>query len=517
MENRVDFAVCRRIQDLGLRAYGLRARFLIVSPLLFSCGTAWAQSSGTAWPQPLQSMIESRSTLFKTAWINWSMETPFQRDLSYDVTSCYAQNGDFGMTQRKRPVKEEDYRRPAPSYTWSAFRYLLESGGRYWRGIEGAARINVAEPAHTHFEFLRDVRLLGLLDSLGGGEREDFQPATAIENALRKQGSADPVFESKILPNGLYDVTARLDENREMEWQIDQNMDWSPVLFRQTTRPAGQDPRKVEIRLEYQQYDGRWFPSQATYYDGNDVPTWIITIADAEFDRPYHPKQIDKRQWLDIVAGTNVSWIGGPHEGGPFVFDGVDSILSFDEQVKRQRNGTLDFTEFQHRALDGEPRGVLPSRDPKGYDLNSRTQKSPRLWENYTRSFVRVNRLSDEQARKAWEVLRDCQVRAFTYLDSIKENLNDLSHDRALATATINRQNGDSAFAQAAEQELIQLQDREERLMSKVESIFKDLLKPGLFKLLTDEQLKAEAARDFAKVRPEKADAESVQTSRGRE
>lgn len=317
-------------------------------------------------------------------------------------------------------------------------------------------------------------------------------------------------FRERRIDGGRIEVTAASSSGDLTTWEIDPSLDWAPVRVQRSRNGA----LTFETKMEYQHFDDRWFlRSLSATYDGK--PICRVEIEAAEFDQPHHMQKLSVDDVMPMPMGTNFS-IDGP--GGTYrmlyyVGNGryidVDDRAGYDEL---RRKGLLDFSAFGAMLDENKenPPGRFPKVDEKGYYNDPKTAREPRLWENYTRSFIAVNKLDEKQARAAWEVLRDCQRRAFEHLDNIKESLKDLREDRAEAQSAIKGEFGDSQSAQNAEQELVQLEERENKLMEKVEAIFKDLLRPGLFKLLTPEQRKAEAARNFAQVRPEKLTAEAA-------
>ncbi len=97
-------------------------------------------------------------------------------------------------------------------------------------------------------------------------------------------------------------------------------------------------------------------------------------------------------------------------------------------------------------------------------------------WEAYTRQFIMKHRLNGDQGRKAWDLCRDCEKIARSYLDTRRTDVDDWQQRLEASRSA-------SVEEQAREKE--KLDRRRTELVAPIDRIFEDRLKPGLDKLPT--------------------------------
>lgn len=450
-------------------------------------------------PVELEKMIESRATIFKSARIVWSYQYA-SRDNGRVIErfqSEYAENGDVALTALPLEREFENPQQAKAPFRWSERRQVSQANGDQWQYVEFSPGAGLTHPGSEYPMAFEDIRTLAQTPTFSRNTtRESLDPFQHLETALTLDGAEIQHYDVRIVDDDHIRVTANMNTGRVFEWDVDPARNWAPL---RAALYNADGSLESEMVTDYAIVDDRWFPSSAELRRP-DQPIRIIEVEYAEFDKPWHAAGISVADALGMIPGTNI--------GSRYAFDGEAAVATDDPRYKR-----IDWMRFYHWLKEecGPCPGCELKRDEKGYYNDPRTAREPKLWENYTRSFIAANKLDAKQTKAAWEVLQDCRRRAYEYLDKIKDNLKDLREDRAKARAVISSEFGDSQSAERAKQELLELDDREERLMDKVESIFNDLLRPGLFKLLTAEQIKAEAARNFAKVKPETLTAEAAE------
>lgn len=236
----------------------------------------------------------------------------------------------------------------------------------------------------------------------------------------------------------------------------------------QTSEPGG-GRWTTDVHCELGELDGYWFPTKVefhtrAYRDGRD-PVATYKVKHAEFNRPEHPKYFTTE---DI----------GIAKGSPVVFCDRNGT----EKDYGVCNGLRFATPAEFAAQQAAEQAAAREPSQTGVAGWSRRESD---WEAYTRRFIERYRLNEDQAQRAWRILRDCQRRREEYLGRTKEQI-------AAVESEIETARRDSA---APPTRLAELEQRLARLLAPVDEIFRTRLVPRLETLPTAAQRRAAAGQ----------------------
>lgn len=335
--------------------------------------------------------------------------------------------------------------------------YLYDAG-RLWESCEDAPYATAYVPGVGN-NLVIDPRTLGVSGAV------DFR---GIEEALWLDGaSSEPTRYSEYEEDGLIVVTGQRDGGAVRQWWIDPRRGWNPVRVRYLSTHGWWS----ESRSTLEQLDGVWFPEKVEYYtslwkDG-EQPRTTYTVHDAKFNHPDQPHDFTPAD-IGIVEGTILEQL---NEMRRFVAQGTF-------------NGH-DFVPFKQYVDDlvAQQQPVQPPRTAD--DCTARMEKVTRIeseWEAYTRRFIERYALNEDQAEKAWQILKDCQSQANSYLTRRRQDLK-LLDDKTSDLARLPE--AERATHAAA---ILQVLDK---VAQPLDDIFEKRLRPRLDKLPTRKQRQA--------------------------
>lgn len=365
------------------------------------------------------------------------------------------------------------------NYTFTGPRSVLVQDGEIWEHIEDSPKAAVWNADRADMFTALDLRRLGLYPA------NDYAD---LEQTNAKYGLA-PLKYSQSDEGSLKVVTCSVDGQGGFKWWIDPARDWS-IVRAVTFAPDGNNIG--EVRFTLRQFDGYWFPAKVEHYRlaaGETTPARVLEIFHAEFNRPEHPAYLTKEH-IGVEPGMSVVPQEPGRPGG--VWDGraVVSFAEFQRKVEtgeaspgvtRQRSMLrLQKAAERERLLAERSASSQPSRAPASRPISPDTE-----WETFTRAFVAIYGLDQEQTPKAWQVCRDCQDRAREFVEQRESKIADV--DSRLASAAPGSEQREQAEKEKA------------KLLEPIDAIFREQLRPRLFKLLTRDQLKRGAEHADAK------------------
>jgi len=342
-------------------------------------------------------------------------------------------------------------------------RRLLVKDGEQWFHGEDTSSVSIVTNSER-FHPMFDIRTLGMVPIMSGQK-----------NVTQYLPDVPETYE-ETTEGTIHHVTARFREGLAISWDIDASKDYSPLKCVSTY--YGSVFRSVDC--QYEQLEGIWFPVQTTFYN-EGVELSRILINDASFNTEDDARELTPHD-LGIFPGMSV---GRETDPSYRMWDGEKGIPPMDyfNAVKAGKIDNSHFADFIKR-IKKEGQG----RHPKQYNDASYglvgVERTPGLWEEYVRRFIRKHKFNREATRKAWRVHRVCQTDALKYLKAQRQEIEEL--DRELEKA---RSGGESQVnaVKAAEA-------RRERRMGPVVKIFEDRLKPGLNKLVKPKEPAATVA-----------------------
>ncbi|MDX2200643.1 MAG: hypothetical protein SF069_16930 [Phycisphaerae bacterium] len=281
--------------------------------------------------------------------------------------------------------------------------------------------------------------------------------------------------------NGLIVVTEWLvrDGNRRgrcRTW-IDPERGWNVVR----TQGEYDGKRAGTTNIDLSLVDNIWFPARVTSLNSDGEAVHTIEVLHSEFNRPEHPTALTV-QHLGLEPGVSVM---NEAIGLGFIWDG-EELLVPGEWLKRVADGratpgptvTREYSRLLARSSEFEA--------PTSSDVAIASAPSTKVeahilsdWEQYTKSFIELHKLSPDQTSRAWQICRDCQSQALGYLSRRRAEFAKLERPDSQPTTS----SAPTGVAKDAE--------RLEELMAPIHAIFESKLKPRLHSLLTREQWKA--------------------------
>lgn len=366
--------------------------------------------------------------------------------------------------------------------------HRLKKDGTIWRRQDRESWATVWDSSRAAIFDLLDLRRLGL------NPADDYAD---VENVLRQHEMPAPRY-AQAREGDLEVVSAQVDRGL-FRWYIDPQKDWSVVR----TQVFLDDNLIGETRYTHERLDGIWFPAQVEEYRlaaGDVEPSTVVRVLHAEFNRPEHPLELTPAD-IGLEVGMFVRSQRADMRGG--YWDG-STCIPFEEYKERVQAGrlapgpTVVRESARHRA-EAERRRLAGIDDagpsPVTAAAASRPVKPPfeTRWERYTRQFIDIFGLDAEQQQKAWLVCEECQALGRAYVDGRATALEELTRQRAALV--------EEPPAQRAERGRL-LDRREEELLAPLDDIFRERLKPRLFKLPTRAQLQAAGDRAAGEFKP---------------
>jgi hypothetical protein len=320
-----------------------------------------------------------------------------------------------------------------------------------------------------------DYRVLGLLPWVPRAPLEDV-----LGSDFYDRDKISSYEESR--EGSLQVVTARLRNGDVQRWYIDPARGWSVTKSQYL---AGGRDVQMECTTEVAEFDGYWYPTRIQYTrNGASAPKDIYDqyeVTKAEFNRPQHPRDITP-ETIGIVPGETPVQGHSVRDGalafGPAGFFDGQGFVSADEFLERQRAARAANPQ---PPVPGQPPGAAKPEAASGKEM--RTHFVPESeWEAYTRKFIETHKLDEGQQNAALAILKDCQERGRSYVDSRRERFEQLEKDKAGLAKLASEERAKRAAA---------LERRERDLRRPVDQIFERQLKPRLEKLLTAKQREA--------------------------
>jgi len=308
-----------------------------------------------------------------------------------------------------------------------------------------------------------DIRTFGLLSVLGQEETLE-----RIEAAIR---SVEPGSWKVEASGHTREVTATW-HNRDggavqYHWRFD--LDRGHSLTRMSARsPSGM---LTEAILEPAQWGETWFPSRITYRKDGQLCA-DIEVFHAEFGT-LTQERLGLNE-LELPVGMQLD--SPPEPRGTIenpMFDGT-RFVPMREFLDRCRSGELSLAEQRawFEPLDASGQGAVPwelNRSP--FDL-VRAPYRPGLWEPYVRWFIRKHKLEGEKAKKAWDILGECQKQAYTFMEDHKDDMAKLDEKVASVRS--------EATGELRDERLKDLEGLREKLLAPIDGIFHKQLVPRL-------------------------------------
>ncbi|MCC6357221.1 MAG: hypothetical protein IT450_00635 [Phycisphaerales bacterium] len=338
-----------------------------------------------------------------------------------------------------------------------------------WSHVDESPLASVVSHERPDRSNLFDLRCLGI------------NPASWFDDyeAASKALGLPPWTYTEDKDGACFVVTGRSGDS-VFRWWIDPTRDWSVV--RTQCERSGQV--LGETRFKMTLMDGEWFPELIEVLSpGDSEPRMKLRVHYAEFNRPEHPFLLGPEH-IGIETGTSIdSRVGSVATG---TWDG-SRVIPTDEFLDRVTSGELSYgptlaatiARLQAREKHTPPQSTEPrdaSSMPRKVPTTTRAvEETP--WQTFTREFIGVYELIDEQAQKAWLICRNAEERA---------ELVRLIHRDDLSQTT----------ERHVPPEV--LESRRKRIEERIEEIFQKQLRARLFKLATRKQLEAGGAKSEA-------------------
>lgn len=452
------------------------------------------QQSSTTVPVELRTMLVNRDRTFSTAIIDWEWDPRTQNEPGKWVdryTSQYA-GSDYLCVEYPPDDPAEVEKRWGQPGAFCENRKLVKGHGDRWHHIPGSLTGSVRDDSSPDHYSLKDIRILGLapqwLEPHGANE------LGAVQFFERRLAPDVSHWESTPVSADLHRVTAFLNNGSVVTWDLDPRRDFELVQCEGAVSVSETAVERTTVKLQYAEVDGKRFPSSIQFFR-NGNPAGKAMVTHAEFDRPYHPQELSVGESLRMMPGTNIMRGSAAGWSSPRVFDGEKDV-SVEEGLAMEKAGLIDTRPFLYRVVHWEedPKGAYPkSSDDWGAQREVRRQ--PGLWEDYTRRFIRDHQLDGRQTDAAWKFLRECQKKAYDYLDKHEETFASIRKERVELRARLKDPSTDPKTITDGKNVLSELNEREDRIYDRIDAMFEESLKPGLYKLLTPSQLKAAQAR----------------------
>lgn len=270
-------------------------------------------------------------------------------------------------------------------------------------------------------------------------------------------------------------VTACLKGGGEYRWWIDPARGWSV-----TRCQFHFDGRlSAECRVDLGQFDGVWFPARVRSFRGpaGQQKETEYVIRTATFNRPEHAQRLTP-ETIGIIPNEtpligHVVENGMLRQVGSGFYDG-QGFVTFEEHLSRRKAA---------REAAGGGAATAGTVGVATGQVQPRVKFVPESeWEAYTRKFIETHKLDEGQRNAALAILKDCQERGRSYVDSRRERFEQLEKDKA----GLGKLSGEERTKRTT-----LLDQRERDLRRPIDQIFERQLKPRLEKLLTARQREA--------------------------
>jgi len=361
---------------------------------------------------------------------------------------------------------------------------VLQANGEYWFHDGSSLQVTLWEEEGTGPGKELKMRALGL----SFRNSYDEVGETLWRDKSRNEPSARTYREYE--RDGFQVVEADTDYGR-ITWWIDAERGWNPV--RVTFEKDGS--LLAESRTTLKNYDGVWYPASVAFFGGPNgykngaEPYEVITVHQAEFNAPDQPMVLTPTD-IGVEAGMVVERIDASDRHVLDMWDGQKAVSQeeYDLRASRGEVQTGPTTLRERARLEaaeamkaaGQMSRVV-SAASQSVDLTQRKHLESE-WEAYTRRFVEMYRLNDDQSQKAWSVLKQCQERANQYIAKNRAEFEKLEQ-------RIGKLRGSQ---DAKEREALPaLEMRYASLLEPIHQILEDQLKPRLEKLPTRAQRQA--------------------------
>ncbi len=418
---------------------------LRLASVVVSMACALTTRAQSDLPAPLQRALEARRRI-RTAVVELMRTRPDGVPVFYTARVAPEDAAWFHWGDPEGIVGDDPDRQGRPHS-------VLRQKSALWSYDHDRAFAAYYATPQARMENVPDLRSLGLMFFTS---YEDPQSTLA---RLERAGARSFTVREE---DGLQVVTAHTEQG-DVTWWIDPQKDSQPI--RVQLRNGDRVVR--EARIELEQIDGVWFPTRVEnlgYAADGRVETHRVTeVFYAEFNHPDHPDRLTPND-IGLEPGVLVTRYPAKPGDEAHVWDGQRMIpLS-------QYRGTFP-SEGDTTPADWAPRA-------RG-SIQRQIERKLSAWEKYTRDFIQHHRLDRLRASRAWRWLRDCQRLAHKRVNRVRDDIS------ALDKASRNRRgrNADRRRQRVA------------RLMADLDRIFEQRLKPGLRRLLTPAERRAEEQR----------------------
>lgn len=330
---------------------------------------------------------------------------------------------------------------------------------------------------------LRDLRMIGLTSHTPFNElkRHWLEAITTAGNVGMfshwESGYEGDLFVVKYVR---HEATYKGSQKHAWTWTLDPEKNWNCVEFGQTVDgiPSTSVPH---WRTDYELYDGVWFLSRVEMNLWGGL-SWEMEVLSASFNQPEHPEVFIPEDigWFPGIRVQRVTENTDPNDGG-FMHRWANGQYLTSKEF-RDIQDSLDLTELEWLTSQNHPGGytALPRwfYDATWLAEND-VEMEPGLWEEYINRFICKYVLDGKQRKKAWELLRECQDRAYGHWDEHKEDFEKNVERRQEAL-----ESGDKQKIERAEKS-------QKRLLEPFNIIFEKRLKRGLEKIPTKKQREA--------------------------
>lgn len=487
-----------RYGSRGISGIFLESLTVAVLALFLPVLVVAAQDGKNEWietterPSALHKMVESRQRI-QRAEIHWSKRFPRDPDTHGDPLGYVSRVSptETAILVRGTPEGIAAWNEHGDPIPYSRRSYLKRTDDHWELEVDGVYG-HVRQGAQGRSQPMTDARTIALLPVMS--------PMRTVPEVIW-DWPEDDYSERRYreaISGGLHIVEMRLpDREIEIRWEIDPKIDWNPV--RSQLRYRGRVIN--ESVVEYEEFDGVWFPRSAKYFDATGDLIAEILVESAQINTDDLP-QILTPDHVGFKTGLSVSFVreDGSAEGMTYVAGGGllpdreysrlvgEGKIEDDPELVEMANALLE--RLRSQELEKKQANSGSASQPSVPDSESGGQRSvsetpsPTIvpnrvddeWERYTHEFIARYKLNDDQSAAAMRVLHDCQEQRTSYLNRQQERI-ALLQERATGPKKV----GD---AERITRELDQLREP-------IQRIFEQQLKPRLDRLPTRAQRQA--------------------------
>lgn len=426
-------------------------------------------------PQALLAFQKQREETVGT--LRWNVELRESSTRTSHI-SRYARNGDWiyenrgdqdGWTMGQTTKFPQLHLSNADGY-W----HYQETGASaaFWRANQD---VDAEQP--SQLEWARDVRALGTLPW-----SSNLQADHGVSKLTDVPVGAGPPEWREERSGDLTVVTADFSDGRRLRWYINASKGWNAE--RVTEEFNGRVVTEAVSTLE--QIGERWFPRRVDYFRGG-VLKETVSVELADLDVETAAPRFSPRE-LGLEPGVNIKAKNFQPEVNALIWDG-DQTVPIDTWIEEMRAGRKKRGPIMERLYQSDGRFDSPylteeqrvKIDVAWHKLQAwgRSVQRQSLWEEYVKSFILRYRLDAEQASKAWAIYAQCRDQADNHLNRKKDDIERTEKERETAT-----EKRDTEAVKRASDKLAEL-------LTPLEEIFNEKLKPRLDRLPTRAQRKA--------------------------